>query len=182
MTHCFVHLTPTVRNYLLAAGAVTTEDLAGWWAGLDEVEEDSLRLGWTEADRLGANFAWSEAKRPAVQRLPKVRVPGVVHTTQVPTPVLALPPGQGELSKESLAPVVSSAHPSTDRYRPILRQIYLDLGSSGRFWDDFDPETYFDFLARAALRLEPSTISSCLAGWSAWKEWWFGQAPRHDLP
>ena len=67
-------------------------------------------------------------------------------TAPGPTPVLALPPGPGELSLESLAPVTSTP-PGTDRYRPILRQIYLDLGTSGRYWGDYDPETYVDFLA-----------------------------------
>ena len=126
----------------MTAGADTAEDLAGWWAGPEEVEEDTQRLGWTEADRLGTVFALSEAKRPAVQRLPRVRVPGELPIAPGPTPVLALPHGPGELSLESLAPVASRPL-GTDRYRPILRQIYLDLGSQDRYGYDTDIVVYY---------------------------------------
>ena len=95
MPHCFVHLPPTVRTHLLAAGANSAEDLAGWWAGSEEAEADAGRLGWTEADRLGALFAWSEAKRPAIQRLPRIRIPGELPIAPGPTLVLALPPWPG---------------------------------------------------------------------------------------
>ena len=124
-------MTSHVRDYFLAAGVGSAEDLAWWWARVGEVEADAHRLGWSEADRVAAEFAWSEAKRPAVQRLPNVCVPGVAPSLPAPTPARVPPPGRAALARDELAPLEVSSHPNTDGYRPVLEKLYYTLAGRG---------------------------------------------------
>ena len=109
-------------------------DVAGWWAAAGEVREDGQRLGWSEADVETATFAWLEAKRPAIQLLPNVAVPGKHPESEAPTPLQRALPGGAALSTRELVPTVSLVHPGNERYRPPLRKFFFELGEEGLLW------------------------------------------------
>ena len=102
--------------------------IAGWWAAAGEVREDGQRLGWSEADVETAAFAWLEAKRPAIQLLPNVAVPGKHPESEAPTPLQRALPGGAALSTRELVPTVSLVHPGNERYRPPLHKFFFELG------------------------------------------------------
>ena len=137
MPYCFIHMSGRVRNYFWAAGTDSTMDVAGWWASSGEVGADGHGLSWSEADVEAATFAWLEARRPAVQLLPNVPVPGVPQPSRVPTPSTRAPPSGTTLSREELVPTEVSPHPDSERHRPHLKKLFFEQPPAG----DAEPHT-----------------------------------------
>ena len=87
MPRCFVQATPRVQHYLLRTGVETALDLAGWWSSLEEVRQHAAASGWSKADLVGAQVAWSESRRSEIRSLPDIAVP----EEQGSQPTAALP-------------------------------------------------------------------------------------------
>ena len=147
-------------------------DVAGWWATAGEVEEDGQRLGWSEADVRAATFAWLEARRPAIQLLPNVAVPGEQQHSRVPTPLMRALSGGTALSTRELVPTELPVHPGMERYRPPR-----DLAHSGPHRCVRRPAVERDWWQQGPRDLVHSGPHRCVWRPAVERDWW-QQGPR----